>query len=92
MLMPHESTVAHDKSGYSTFGAVPGYCTTPTSTGAITPITPLAMTKDKRILTKRSDSQVPNLFANPPGIEHQTHELDDDEAVEAEEDQSSSSY
>ena len=35
-------------------------------------------------LTKRADSQVPNLFANPPAAETQTHELDDDEADDEE--------
>ena len=41
-------------------------------------------------LTKRADSQVPNLFANPPAAETQTHELDDD-AEDDEEPVSSSS-
>ena len=75
MLMPHESTVApHDKS------LLPSHTITPTTAGA-SPIktlaTPIA-TPVKPRLTKRADSQVPNLFANPPAAETQTHELDDD--------------
>merc|ERR1711962_660349 len=73
MLMPHESTVAHDKS------LLPSYTITPT-TGA-SPVNPHPTpnaTPVKPRLTKRADSQVPNLFANPPAAETQTHELDDE--------------
>merc|ERR1712223_258355 len=81
MLMPHESTVApHDKS------LLPSHTITPTTAGA-SPIkthpTPIA-TPVKPRLTKRADSQVPNLFANPPAAETQTNELDDDEADDEE--------
>jgi len=79
MLMPHESTVAHDKS------LLPSYLPSPT-TGA-SPVnqhpTPSA-TPVKPRLAKRADSQVPNLFAHPPAAEVQTHELDDDEADDEE--------
>ena len=79
MLMPHESTVAHDKTGLIHFGALPVYSTTPTGASPINPLTPtVSSTPAKTRVPKRADSQVPNLFANPPTAENQTHELDDD--------------
>jgi len=74
MLMPHESTVAHDKS------LLPSYLPSPT-TGA-SPVNPHPNPSAKPV--KRADSQVPNLFAHPPAAEVQTHELDDDEADDEE--------
>ena len=74
MLMPHESTVAHDKTGLSLFGAsLPVHTTTPTAISAsptiaavqVPVITAAAPAKTTR-MQKRADSQVPNLFANPP--------------------------
>ena len=84
MLLPHESTVAHD---HTTEKIVPFALTNPSQ-----PVNNQAelTTPVKARLTKRADSQVPNLFANPPQAEnHQTHELDDE--VEEEEDSNSSS-
>lgn len=84
MLLPHESTVAHD---HTTEKIVPFALTNPSQ-----PVNNQAelTTPVKARLTKRADSQVPNLFANPPQAEnHQTHELDDE--VEEEEDANSSS-
>lgn len=94
MLMPHESTVAHDKTGLTPhFGTLPAYNSTPLT--GVSPLNPnpsptktASSTPVKPRLTKRADSQVPNLFANPPAAETQTHELDDDAD---EEDHSSSS-
>ena len=98
MLMPHESTVAHDKAHAELFGSLPGGVNFTTPTAGASPVNPhpgvpnlvptVASTPVKPRLTKRADSQVPNLFANPPAVENQTHELDDDAD---EEDHSSSS-
>lgn len=88
MLMPHESTVAHDKTGMTPhFGSLPPT----TKVSPMNPVNPVnsgPVTPAKPRLAKRADSQVPNLFANPPAAETQTHELDDDAD---EEDHSSSS-
>ena len=81
MLMPHESTVAQDKannfmmqstknSHFNTTPAKPSSPVTPNVTPVSTPVKPR--------LTKKLNSQVPNLYANPPEAENQTHELDDD--------------
>jgi len=97
MLLPHESTVAHDQ----TAGMTPHFVNTVSA--GISPINPpvnvnvnnvvsasstAPATPVKPRLTKRADSKVPNLCANPPAAETQTHELDDDAD---EEDHSSSS-
>ena len=67
MLMPHESTVAHDKSGCTPhFGTLPALNSTPIG---VSPINPTIPSPAKPRLTKRADSQVPNLFANPPSAE-----------------------
>jgi len=81
MLMPHESTVAQDKannfmmpnnsSNHFNTPAKPSSPVTPNVTPVSTPVKPR--------LTKRLNSQVPNLYANPPEAENQTHELDDDD-------------
>ena len=83
MLMPHESTVAQDKasnfmmqstknsSHFNTTPAKPSSPVTPNVTPVSTPVKPR--------LTKKLNSQVPNLYANPPEPENQTHELDDDD-------------
>ena len=99
MLMPHESTVAHDKYGMSNSqisaysGMPPNAVPSSTPAAGASPVksgNPSSCTTPVRPkLTKRADSQVPNLFANPPGIENQTHELDDD-AVDDDEHSSSS--
>ena len=86
MLLPHESTVAHDHNDkivpFATTNPSPVNNQAAASTQLTRPV--------KARLTKRADSQVPNLFANPPQAEnHQTHELDDE--VEEEEDANSSS-
>ena len=82
MLMPHESTVAQDKANnfmmpnnssnhFTNTPAKPSSPVTPNVTPVSTPVKPR--------LTKRLNSQVPNLYANPPEPENQTHELDDDD-------------
>ena len=76
MLMPHESTVAHEQRFHN---AVEDH-------------------RDKEIATKkaafiqrRADSRVPNLFANTPNKDFQTHELDDEDPDQEEEEKSSAS-
>ena len=91
MLMPHESTVAHDRANFGsiqTFNLTPTGMTPEANPGP-TLSQPLANPRPTPIstplkprLTKRADSQVPNLFANPPAVETQTHELDDDDNEE----------
>ena len=85
MLMPHESTVSHDKSFMGTPGFIIPPSTgnvnnfTPAKSSPVTPNSTPVSTPAKQRLTKRADSQVPNLFAEPPAAVLQTHELDDDE-------------
>ena len=74
ILLPHESTVAHDDKT----ALAPLSAPVPSSTG-VSPVNPAPITTPvKARLTKRADSQVPNLYANPPQAENQTHELDDE--------------
>ena len=83
MLMPHESTVAqannfmmpnNSSNHFTNTPAKPSSPVTPNVTPVSTPVKPR--------LTKRVNSQVPNLYANPPEAENQTHELDDDDVEE----------
>ena len=75
ILLPHESTVAHDDRTALSVSPAP----IPSSSG-VSPVKAAAplTTPVKARLAKRADSQVPNLFANPPQAENQTHELDDE--------------
>ena len=80
MLMPHESTVAQEKANNFMMPNNSNHFNTPAKPSSpVTPnVTPVS-TPVKPRLTKRLNSQVPNLYANPPEPENQTHELDDDD-------------
>ena len=72
ILLPHESTVAHDDRTALSPAPIP-------SSSGVSPVKSAPLTTPVKVrLSKRADSQVPNLFANPPQAENQTHELDDE--------------